>query len=68
MAGKYKTPLDDRYAHRAERAQIVLLTGWTFEQIDALGFQDRADLLQVKEAQNKLEADAVKAARRKPRK
>lgn len=53
-----RIPLPGELAERAERAILALLTGWTFDYIDRLGLQDRADFLQAHEARQKLNQPA----------
>jgi len=54
LSGKVDQPMPAGLAARYERTKLALLTGWTFDIIDALGLQERLDVLETVDAERKL--------------
>lgn len=52
--------MTDDEAARYERAKLALLTNWPLAYIDALGMQDRLDILEIVEAEQKLQAATLR--------
>ena len=52
MSAKFQEALDPRTSTLYGRVRIAMITGWSFEYIDALGWLDWEAILQIHDALN----------------